>query len=309
MATPREIHRHMRSVTNIQQITKAMKMVAAARLRRAQEKAAASRPFADKIKDMLLTAVSDKAMLEHLDYSEHPLLAERPVFKVGYIVVSSDKGLAGAYNANVLKHAVVELMDKDNYSLITVGRKAKEFFSRRGFPITESYFGFSDKPSYDDAEAVARAAEKLYTEGKVDEVVLIYTHFKSALSCIPVSERLLPVKPPVAEEVSQKESSLNTTGAVHTSGSSAEASTDVIFEPEAAETLKYLVPYYARTVTYAALMQSSASELGSRMTAMSSATDNANDLIKNLELSYNKARQAGITREINEIVGGAEALQ
>ncbi len=309
MATPREIHRHMKSVKNIQQITKAMKMVAAARLRRAQEKAAASRPFSEKIKELLLTALSDKKTLEGIDYNEQPLLQERPVHKVGYIVVSSDKGLAGAYNSNVLKHAVIELMDKDDYELITVGRKAKDYFSRRGFKITESFFGFSDKPSYEETSAVASLAERLYVEGKVDEVILIYTQFKSALSSTPVSEQLIPVIPPQAEvhdEVATME--------FDDDGNKEEVIEedtigDIIFEPDAKETLKYLVPYYVRTVTYAAFMQSAASELGARMTAMSSATDNANDLIKSLELSYNKARQAGITREINEIVGGAEALQ
>jgi F-type H+-transporting ATPase subunit gamma len=279
-----------------------MKMVAAARLRRAQEKAAASRPFAGKIKELLMTAVSDKKMMDKLNLDEHPLLSERPVKKVGYIIVSSDKGLAGAYNANLLKHAVVELMDKDSYILITVGRKAKEFFRRRGFAIHQSFFGFSDKPAYNDADEVARAAEELFVSGAVDEVFLIYTQFKSALSFTPVTKRLLPVKPPVAQ----------TEGTVYVSeaGESVDSDTnDVIFEPKAEETLKYLVPYYVRTLTYNAIMQAAASELGARMTAMSSATENANDLLNRLEVSYNKARQAGITNEINEIVGGAEALQ
>lgn len=306
MATPREIHRHMKSVKNIQQITKAMKMVAAARLRRAQEKAASSRPFADKIKELLVTAVSDKAMLSRLSYEEHPLLEQRPVKKVCYIVVSGDKGLAGAYNSNVLKFATAQIMGQDEYTLITVGRKAKDFFTRRGFDVEESFFGFSDKPTYNEARMIANTVAKLFTSGKVDEVVLIYTKFKSALSFVPEAISLLPVVPPTEEGAA--------TAAVNNSwddeiGEEDDSITDIIFEPGADETLKYLVPYYAETLTYTALMQSAASELGARMTAMSSATDNASDLIKSLELSYNKARQAGITREINEIVGGAEALQ
>ena len=301
MANQREIHRHIKSVKNIQQITKAMKMVAAARLRRAQEKAASSRPFADKVKELLLTAVSDHKMMSRLNMDEHPLLCERPVKKIGYIIVTSDKGLAGAYNANLLKHAIVELMDKDSYILITVGRKAKDFFKRRGFNIHESFFGFSDKPTYNDADEVARMAEELFVSGAVDEVLLIYTQFKSALSFTPVVKRLLPVKPPVAESVKDSYA--------YDGENADESVSDVIFEPKAEETLKYLVPYYVRTVTYAAIMQAAASELGARMTAMSSATDNANDLLNKLEVSYNKARQAGITNEINEIVGGAEALQ
>lgn len=304
MATPREIHRHMKSVKNIQQITKAMKMVAAARLRRAQEKAASSRPFADKIKELLITAVSDKAMLARLSYEEHPLLEQRPVKRIGYIVVSGDKGLAGAYNSNLLKFATAQIMSQEEYTLITVGRKAKDFFTRRGFEVEESFFGFSDKPTYNEARMIANTVAKLFISGKVDEVVLIYTKFKSALSFIPEAIPLLPVVPPTQEgEAAAADQSWDDNGAED------DSITDIIFEPAADQTLKYLVPYYAETLTYTALMQSAASELGARMTAMSSATDNASDLLKSLELSYNKARQAGITREINEIVGGAEALQ
>lgn len=304
MATPREIHRHMKSVKNIQQITKAMKMVAAARLRRAQEKAASSRPFADKIKELLITAVSDKAMLARLSYEEHPLLEQRPVKRIGYIVVSGDKGLAGAYNSNLLKFATAQIMSQEEYTLITVGRKAKDFFTRRGFEVEESFFGFSDKPTYNEARMIANTVAKLFISGKVDEVVLIYTKFKSALSFVPEAIPLLPVVPPTQEgEAVAADQSWDDNGAED------DSITDIIFEPAADQTLKYLVPYYAETLTYTALMQSAASELGARMTAMSSATDNASDLLKSLELSYNKARQAGITREINEIVGGAEALQ
>lgn len=304
MATPREIHRHMKSVKNIQQITKAMKMVAAARLRRAQEKAASSRPFADKIKELLITAVSDKAMLARLSYEEHPLLEQRPVKRIGYVVVSGDKGLAGAYNSNLLKFATAQIMSQEEYTLITVGRKAKDFFTRRGFEVEESFFGFSDKPTYNEARMIANTVAKLFISGKVDEVVLIYTKFKSALSFVPEAIPLLPVVPPTQEgEAAAADQSWDDNGAED------DSITDIIFEPAADQTLKYLVPYYAETLTYTALMQSAASELGARMTAMSSATDNASDLLKSLELSYNKARQAGITREINEIVGGAEALQ
>ncbi|MEG0797195.1 MAG: ATP synthase F1 subunit gamma [Acidaminococcaceae bacterium] len=305
MPTPREIHRHIKSVKNIQQITKAMKMVAAARLRRAQEKATSSRPFAEKIRELLVTAVNDKTSMRNLNLEENPLLVERPIRRVGYVVISSDKGLAGAYNTNLLKHAVVELMDKENYVLITVGRKSKDFFTRRGFDVEEAFFGFSDKPTYEDADAIAQAAIKLFVSGAVDEVVLIYTRFKSALSFTPQTQRLLPVAPPSADGAAL----LSENFEPEEGEPEDDEAGDVIFEPTASETLKYLVPYYVQTLMYAALMQAAASELGARMTAMSSATDNANDLLKGLELTYNKVRQAGITREINEIVGGAEALQ
>ena len=290
MPNPREIHRRMRSVKNIQQITKAMKMVAAARLRRAQEKAASTRPFADKIESLLLTAVSDKAALAELSKQDAPLLEQRPVRKTGFIVVAADKGLAGAYNSNLLKHAVAEIAEADSYYLVTVGRKAKEFFQHRGYDVAKDVFGLSDKPNFEYAEQIAKIAVDAFKSGQADEVKLISTRFKSALSYTPETQTLLPVAPPAGE------------------GKSGETG-DVMFEPSGEVILAQLLPYYVNTKIYAALMQSAASELGARMTAMSSATDNASDLLRSLELSYNKARQAGITREINEIVGGAEALQ
>ena len=290
MPNPREIHRRMRSVKNIQQITKAMKMVAAARLRRAQEKAASTRPFADKIESLLLTAVSDKAALAQLSKKDAPLLEQRPVRKTGFIVVAADKGLAGAYNSNLLKHAVAEIAEADSYYLVTVGRKAKEFFQHRGYDVAKDLFGLSDKPNFEYAEQIAKIAVDAFKSGQADEVKLISTRFKSALSYTPETQTLLPVAPPAGE------------------GKSGETG-DVMFEPSGEVLLAQLLPYYVNTKIYAALMQSAASELGARMTAMSSATDNASDLLRSLELSYNKARQAGITREINEIVGGAEALQ
>ena len=295
MANPREIHRRMRSVKNIQQITKAMKMVAAARLRRAQEKAASTRPFADKIEKLLLTVVSDKSVLSDVSEKDAPLLAQRPVRKTGFIVVAADKGLAGSYNSNLLKHAVAEIAETENYYLITVGRKAKEFFQHRGYDVAKDIFGLSDKPNFEYAEQIAKAAVDAFKSGEVDEVKLISTRFKSALSYTPETLNLLPVQPPAAEGQGKGEAG-------------AEAG-DVLFESPAEGMLAQLLPYYVNTKIYAALMQSAASELGARMTAMSSATDNASDLLRSLELSYNKARQAGITREINEIVGGAEALQ
>ena len=290
MPNPREIHRRMRSVKNIQQITKAMKMVAAARLRRAQEKAASTRPFADKIESLLLTAVSDKTALAQLSKKDAPLLEQRPVRKTGFIVVAADKGLAGAYNSNLLKHAVAEIAEADSYYLVTVGRKAKEFFQHRGYDVAKDVFGLSDKPNFEYAEQIAKIAVDAFKSGEADEVKLISTRFKSALSYTPETQALLPVAPPAGE------------------GKSGETG-DVMFEPSGEVLLAQLLPYYVNTKIYAALMQSAASELGARMTAMSSATDNASDLLRSLELSYNKARQAGITREINEIVGGAEALQ
>lgn len=290
MATPREINRHMKSVGNIGKITKAMKMVAAARLRRAQEKAAASRPYAIKIKEVLSNVVSDPSVLAGLDAKKHPLLQKREVKKVGYLVLCSDKGLAGAYSSNALKMAVAEISESENeVVVITCGRKARDFFTRRGFNVIQSHIGFSDRPTYENAVEIAQDAIKTFANEGFDQLNIVYTIFKTALSQIPTSEVILPVEPPAKE--------------------SGKAQASFMFEPGEDEALKVLAPKYLETVVYAALVQSAASELGSRMTAMSSATDNAAKLVSSLQLSYNKARQAGITRELNEIVGGVEALK
>ena len=289
MATAREIRRHMKSVGNIGKITKAMKMVAAARLRRAQERAAASRPYAIKITEVLSNIVSDASILAGLDVKKHPLLQKREVKKFGYLVLCSDKGLAGAYSSNALKKAVAEISQCDKeVVIIASGRKARDFFTRRGYKVLSAHFGYSDRPSYDNAVEVAKDAAIRFAAQEFDELHIVYTIFKTALTQTPTSEKILPVEAP-------------------TNGKG-KAEASFIFEPSEDEALEVLAPKYLETVVYAALVQSAASELGSRMTAMSSATDNAAKLVQNLELSYNKARQASITRELNEIVGGVEAL-
>lgn len=293
MATAREIRRHMKSVSNIGKITKAMKMVAAARLRRAQERAAASRPYALKITEVLSHVVADQTILAGLDIKKHPLLQKRDeVKKIAYLVICSDKGLAGAYSSNVLKMALAEIRqcDKD-YVIITSGRKARDFFQHRGYNVVKSHAGFSDRPQYENAVEIAKDAAQRFAAGEFDELRIVYTVFKTALSQIPTMEKILPVEPPAEDKKEDKG-----------------AGASFMFEPGEDEILSVLVPKYLETVIYAALVQSAASELGSRMTAMTSATDNAKALVANLELSYNKARQAGITRELNEIVGGVEAL-
>lgn len=297
MATAREIHRHMKSVKNIGQITKAMKMVAAARLRRAQERAAASRPYAIKIKEVLSNIVGDKGTLSGLSPRKHPLIQKRPVKKIGFLVMCSDKGLAGAYGSNVLKHAMGEILKvKGEVVIITCGRRARDFFRHRGFNVIQAHFGFSDKPSYNNAVEIAYDAAQRFADEQFDELRIVYTLFKSALSQTPTNETILPLEPPAEEPPKGGEAQVK-------------ANTQYLFLPEAEEILADLAPRYLETVIYAALVQSAASELGSRMTAMSSATDNAAKLVKSLELNYNKARQALITRELTEICGGAEALK
>jgi len=281
MPNAQDIRRRIKSVKSIEQITKAMKMVAAARLRRAQEKAAASRPYTEKIRDVLTSVASGAPD------AAHPLLEVREVKRIAYLVLSADKGLAGAYSSNVIKEALPNIVGKENVSLITVGRKARDYFKRRGYAVAEEYTGFSEKPTYQHAVTIARTVAAGFEAGIYDEIHLVYTKFYSALTQKPTSVKLLPME----------------------DAAEAKAHQEYIFEPSAEEVLKFLLPQYLESVIYGALLQSAASELGARMTAMGSATDNAQELIAKLILNYNKIRQATITREISEIVGGAEALK
>lgn len=283
MASARDIRRRIKSVKNIQQITKAMKMVAAARLRRAQERAIASKPYTQKIREVLASVAANARD------ASHPLLAVREVNKTGYLVLSADKGLAGAYSSNLIKEVLPRVRDNDNARLVTVGRKARDYFKRRGYTIDGEYIGFSEKPSYQDAAMLAQLMAEKYAAGEYDEIYMTYTHFYSPINQKPTTIKLLPVA-----EIGDGEET---------------PQTEYIFEPSANEVLNLLLPRYLETVIYGALLQSAASELGSRMTAMGSATDNAQELISKLTLNYNKVRQATITSEISEIVGGAEALK
>lgn len=283
MASARDIRRRIKSVKNIQQITKAMKMVAAARLRKAQEKAIASKPYTDKIREVLHSVAANARD------ASHPLLEQREVKQVAYLVLGPDKGLAGAYASNLIKEVLPKVRENAQAKLITVGRKARDYFKRRSYAIDGEYTGFSEKPSYQDAVMLAQLMADKFASAEYDEIYLTYTHFYSPINQKPTTIKLLPVAGMGdGEEVPQ---------------------TEYIFEPSANEVLNLLLPRYLETVIYGALLQSAASELGARMTAMGSATDNAQELISKLTLNYNKVRQATITREISEIVGGAEALK
>ena len=284
MASTQDIRRRIKSVRSIEQITKAMKMVAAARLRKAQERAYASQPFTEKIQEVLATVANSR-----LDVT-HPLLAKREIKKTAYLILSADKGLAGAYSSNLMKEALaaMEGKAKEEISIIAVGRKAKEYFSRRNYQIEREYLGFSERPTYEHAARIAAEVSADFTAELYDEVYLVYTYFHSPINQQPTHLKLLPAQAPAAAE---------------------ETTRDFIFEPSAESVLTVLLPRYLETVIYGGLMQAAASELGSRMTAMGSATDNAEELIHKLVLNYNKVRQATITREISEIVGGAEALK
>jgi len=291
MAGIRDIKRRIRSVKNTQQITKAMEMVSAAKLRRAQAKAVAARPYAARVWEML----------EHLiraegKGSEQPLLKERAVKQTCYVVFTADRGLCGAFNTNIIRRAVQGMRATPpgvSNSVVAIGRKAREFFSKRGYNVLGHFVALGDSPDFDQAAEISRFVVNLYLEEVVDEVILVYGDFVSALQQVPRLQKVLPFDLP---EEARNESNLI-------------VRTDYLFEPSAEKLLDDLLPRFIETQIYRSLLESKASEQGARMTAMGAATENAGEMISNLTLTMNKARQDSITKELLEIVGGAEALK
>ena len=282
MASLQDIRRRIKSVKSIQQITNAMNMVATSRLRKAKEAAVANKPYADKMAQVVSDIAANAGVFTH------PLLEARQEGKKLILVMASDKGLAGAYASNAFKEAVAGIEDKSNTEIVAVGRKTDAFFRNRDYEVAKSYIGISERPSYDNAKEIAVDLISRFVSGEVKEISMVYTRFVSAISCVPETVQLLPF------------GNLAGQGGTHA---------EYIYEPDAQSVLGYMLPQYLVTTIYAALLQAAASELSSRMNAMSNATDNAQELIAKLDLHYNKVRQAGITREITEIVGGAEALK
>lgn len=286
MAGVRDIKRRIRSVKSTQQIIKAMKMVAAAKLRKTQEAVTAARPYSRKLEEVLGRIAAS------VETSEHPLMAARPVNRVGFILITADRGLAGGYNSNLIRKAMVELAKEKMHDpgLITVGRKGRDFMRRRQKRIIGEFIGIKDTPSFNEAQHIVKMVEDLYREGIFDEVQIIYQGFISPVSQRPVMKQLLPI--PCSKEAKEDE-----------------FSTEYIYEPKPEQVLEILLPKYISNVVYQALMEAKASEHGARMSAMGAATDNAGEMIDKLTLSFNRARQNAITREIAEIVGGANAQQ
>jgi len=278
----REIKRQIKSVQNTKQITKAMEMVAASKLRRAQGAAEAARPYADKLKEVVGSiAAGTKGV-------KHPMLQNREVKKTGYLVVTSDRGLAGGYNANVLRRVMQEIKDNHNspneYAIFVIGRKGRDFFRKRNIAIVDEVVGLSDSPSFSDIKTVAASAVKNFENGSYDKLYLVYNKFVNAISQEPTVKQLLPMEDMGGTAVSNYE-----------------------YEPSPEGVLEVLLPKYAETLIYSAVLEGKASEFGARMTAMSNATKNATKMIGTLTLVYNRARQASITQEISEIVAGANA--
>lgn len=305
MESTRDIKGRIKSVTNIQQITKAMKMVAAARLRKAEEKANGSRPYAEKIGELLRRASSVTPGFTS------PLFRTGEVKKVGYLVICGDKGLAGAYNSNVMKRTLQEISGKDRsaYALYVCGKQAKNYLKFRGYDPDTYHFGFSDKPSAQDSIDLSKEMVEYFTKEEVDEVYIIYTKFITALRQQVRVDRLLPIEAPAEGKTEEAAKAAASEWERERQDFLRIEEDPYIFLPDAAAVLSKLLPEYIQVQVYNAMLQSAASELGSRMAAMSAATDNATERIADLNLTYNKARQAQVTNEISEIVGGAAALE
>ena len=290
MATLSDIRKRIKSVKSSEKITKAMKMVSASKLKRAQEEVRRSRPFALKMAEVISHLAQTLAAKGEVP---HPLLSNREVKKrVEILVLTSDRGLCGAFNSNIIRGSqrlMFDIREKhEEIRISTLGRKGYESFRRDGLTIRTNYTGILERPSYAKASEISSEICKSYVNDELDGVFLVYNEFKSAISQKVVVKQMLPVL----------------TDAVDTSDLTA----DYIYEPNQKELLAHLLPRYFATGLYQAILESVASEYGARMTAMDNATRNAKDMISSLTLNYNRVRQAAITKELMEIIGGAEAL-
>ena len=287
MATLRDIQRRIRSVQSTQKITKAMKLVAASKLRRAQERLTAARPYAIKMGELL------SGLVGRTEGDAHPLLARRTTGRKRLVVITADKGLCGAFNSNILRASLAFLREQGNVdvTLVVVGRKARDFYRRRSWQVKSEMLGFFDRLAYAHAQELANELMQSYLSGEVDEVSLMYNEFRSVAVQRVKRQQLLPIEAEAAEP------------------GHGTAGGDYIFEPSPDAILASLLPRHVTTQVFRALMESVAGEYGARMTAMESASKNAKEMIDVLTIQYNKARQERITKELLDIVGGAEALR
>ena len=285
MASMRDIKRRRESIQSTGQITKAMKLVSTVKLQKAKNKAENTKPYFEH----MYRAVN--AMLAKSGNILHPYLESGKSEKKGIIVVTSNRGLAGGYNSNIIKMVLGSGIRKEDAVIYAVGRKGKDTLARRGYMIAEDYSEVMNEPIFSDATTIGRKVLQDFAEGKIGEIYLVYTEFKNTVTHIPTWLKLLPVV--VSEE---------------TKGEEADDLTLMNYEPEAEEALDLIIPKYINSLIYGGLMQSFASENGARMQAMDSATNNAEEMISSLGLMYNRARQGSITQELTEIIAGANAI-
>ena len=293
MPSLRDIRRRIRSIRNTAKITKAMELVAASRLRRAQMRVTSARPYADAIRKLVaeLGAAAPSA-----GGALHPLLIQRDVHKVGVLLVTPDRGLAGALNTNVIRRGSevigeYERADGQSVEVVTVGRKGQDFLARRGRKLLGTFTGMVASVKYDDVIPIARVITDSFISGSIDRAVLVYPRFISTLSQRPEVVQLLPITAPEMPAGQERQRRL-----------------DYIFEPDPQSILDQLLPRYVEVLIYQAVLETAASFFSAQMVAMRNATDNANDLVESLSLTYNKVRQANITREVTEIASAAEAM-
>jgi len=278
-----DIKRRIRSVDSTKQITKAMELVSSAKLRRARQRVEENRPYFEKIEETI------QGILPHTRELKNSYIDQREVKKTGYIVITGDRGLCGGYNTNAIKKALNHMEDRE-VSVIAIGQKGVNFFRKKGYDLDGEFVSISEKPMFSDAKSIGKLAMELYQNEMIDEVNLVYTEFVSTINHKPRLIKLLPLdQKEIPEEMEEERDEVMT------------------YEPSAEEVLEYLIPKYVESMIYGALIDASASEQGARRVAMESATDNAEEMIDDLNLKYNRARQASITQEISEIVGGAEA--
>lgn len=295
MANLKEVKNRINSITSTQQITKAMKMVAASKLRRAQDNIIQMRPYAKKLNEILQNVSSGA------DNIENPYAIERPAEKVLLIPVTSDKGLCGAFNTNVfkstntlIKEKYATLIASGNLEILPIGKKSHDYFKKRGYTIIGDYFNLFSDLSFSNAKNAAEYVMESFLKGRYDVVEIVYNEFKNVATQVIQVERFLPVDN--KELIGKKETAKPT------------SNVDYIYEPSKSYIVEELIPKSLKVQFYKALLESHASEFGARMTAMDKATENAGELLKELKLTYNRTRQAAITKEILEIVAGAEAL-
>jgi F-type H+-transporting ATPase subunit gamma len=292
VATVQDLKRRIKSVRNTRKITRALELVAAARLRSAQARIESMRPYADRMLELMVGTAKASASLRGL-----PLLERREVETVGVLPLTGDRGLAGAFNAQILRRAFA--LERNlrgegkTVRFLVAGRKGRSTLTFRKYELARAWTGFSDRPTYSDAQWIAHALAELYTEGELDRVVVIYNHFESALAQRVVEQDVLPIPEQALEAAEDADAQFG----------------DFIYEPEPEQILERLLPAYLETELFRALLESAASEQGARMTAMRNASKNAGELIDALTLDMNRARQAEITQEILEVVAGADALR
>ena len=286
MPSLRDIRRRIRSIKNTAQITKAMEMVAASRMRRAQQRVTSARPYSETMRSLIQELASSVGSSAGAEL--HPLLVQRPIDTVGIVLFTTNRGLCGGLNTNLLRRGSELMLEQTHpIELMTVGRKGQDFMSRRGHKLLGTFTGLSDSPSYDDIIPVARVILDSYNAGVMDRCYLVYPKFVNTLTQRPQVDQLLPLQP--------------------TSGAETKP-LDYIFEPDPSAILEHLMPRFIEVQIYQALLETQASEQSARMIAMRNATDNATEIVDSLTLTYNKARQAAITREVTEIASAAEAM-